>query len=73
MNMGMDWETWIDGDSGNLVMYYYDDASSHEIWIELRPQGAFLCSPNPVTGKHDIATPLPDLRAYLLSLMAEDE
>lgn len=36
------WQSWVDNETGHLILYYEDSMHGNDIWIEWRPDGAYL-------------------------------
>lgn len=36
------WQSWVDNETGHLILYYEDSMHGDDIWIEWRPDGAYL-------------------------------
>lgn len=68
----LDWQSWIEIETGNLILYFEDNMHGDDIWIEWRPDGAYLRE----WGNEDEDTlpkytPINDLRAYMAEAISK--
>lgn len=63
----LDWQSWVEIETGYLILYFEDSLRGDDIWIEWRPDGAYLREWDSEEGEDalPIYTPIKDLRTYM--------